>query len=604
MKPVETIAKTTYDFNVSPDAPIGMLPIQLDFFTDEVPMRQHWNQAVFLKNRQPLQAQGLEQALQAIVQHHRALRFGYRKQNGQWEQIALPSIAPDLLWVRQAMNAEQLLDLCNAAQRSLDLKQGPLIRALLVNMADQSQRLLLIVHHLVIDGVSWRILVEDLETAYFQAKNHETIVLSEATTDYSLWTRRLQQYAQEHPEEFAYWPNLVDIPIALPCDFLQGVNTACHHTKITVKLDRTQTQALLKDAPAAYRTQVNDLLLTALASALCQWSGHEKILVDLEGHGREDLFPDNDLSRTIGWFTSLFPVIFDPAGNLTRRIKHIKESLWQIPNKGLGYGLFKYYGTEAQRQILASLPKAQVVFNYLGQFDASFEEQTPWVLASEPMGDLMDQNVRQQHELSINSHVYNGEFCLDIDYSEARYLRTTIEGLAKIFMTELRSVIAHCTSGVRGITPSDFPLLRIDQHELDNLPIPVGLLEDIYPLSPMQAGMLFHSLFDTDKDIYVNQLRADIDRLSIERFKTVWQAVIDRHDILRTGFVQEGKMPLQWVAKTVGLPFVEYDWRDQVAYPPASYEHEPDVLAQSEYASGIHLNKPPGIMCECASQTD
>ncbi|WP_218147796.1 amino acid adenylation domain-containing protein [Nitrosomonas sp. Nm166] len=595
VKPVETIAKTSHDFNVSPDAPIGMLPIQLDFFAHDIPMRQHWNQAIFLESRQPLETQWLDQALKAIVQHHSALRFGYREQNGQWEQIAMQSVAQDVLWVRDAADAEQLLALCNAAQRSLNLQQGPLIRALLVNMADQSQRLLLVVHHLVIDGVSWRILVEDLETAYSQARNHETIILPETTTGYPVWTHRLQQYTHDYVDEFTYWQNLVDIPAALPCDFPQGVNNASHYTKITVKLNQIQTQALLKDAPAAYRTQVNDLLLTPLASALCQWTGHEKILVDLEGHGREDLYPDIDLSRTIGWFTSLFPVVLDPAGDLTRRIKHVKESLRQIPNKGLGYGLFKYYGTEAQRQILASLPKAQVVFNYLGQFDASFDEKTQWILASEPMGDLMDQNVRQLHELSINSLVYNGEFCLDIYYSEARYLKTTVQALADIFITELQSVIAHCMSGVRGITPSDFSLLQINQHELDNLPIPVGQLEDIYPLSPMQAGMLFHSMFDTDRDIYVNQWRADIDRLSVERFKTAWQSVIDRHDILRTGFVQEGKIPLQWVAKAVELPFMEYDWRDQTAHPPASYEHELDVLAQSEYASGINLKKPPLI---------
>nr|MBA3756641.1 non-ribosomal peptide synthetase [Nitrosomonas sp.] len=573
-----------------------MLPIQLDFFAQDLPMRQHWNQAVFLKSRQPLDAKWLDQALKAIVRHHHALRFCYREQtNHQWEQIATESIAQDVLWVRDAADTEQLSVLCNAAQRRLNLHEGPLIRAMLVNMADQSQRLLLIVHHLVIDGVSWRILVEDLETAYNQAKNHKIIVLPETTTDYPVWTHRLQQYAQHYANEFTHWQNLANVPATLPCDFPQGDNNALHHTRIAVKLDQIQTQALLKDAPAAYRTQVNDLLLTALASALCQWSGHEKILVDLEGHGREDLYADIDLSRTIGWFTSLFPVILDPSGDLSQRIKHIKESLRQIPRKGLGYGLFRYYGTEVQRQVLASLPKTQVVFNYLGQFDTSFEEKTPWTLADESMGDLMDKNVLQQHELSINSHVYNGEFCLEVDYSEARYLKTTIEALANIFMTELKSVIAHCTSGVRGITPSDFPLLRINQQELDNLPIPAGQLEDIYPLSPMQTGMLFHSMFDTDKDVYVNQLRVDIEQLSIERFRAAWQIVIDRHDILRTGFVQEGRMPLQWVAKTIELPFVEYDWHNPNDHPLAYQQQDLDKLAQTEYASGINLKKPPLI---------
>jgi NRPS condensation-like uncharacterized protein len=180
--------------------------------------------------------------------------------------------------VRQATDAEQLLALCNEAQRNLNLQQGSLVRAMLVDMADQTQRLLLVAHHLVIDGVSWRILIEDLEIAYQQAKNHETINLPEVTTGYSVWTQRLQQYSDSYAVEFAYWQNQVNVPVSLPCDFPEGSNSISNHTRITARLDQTQTQALLKDAPAAYRTQVNDLLLAAPGSVLCQWSGHQKIL--------------------------------------------------------------------------------------------------------------------------------------------------------------------------------------------------------------------------------------------------------------------------------------------------------------------------------------
>ncbi|MDP1787400.1 amino acid adenylation domain-containing protein [Nitrosomonas sp.] len=595
-KPLEEIVKTIPAQHDLPDitVPIPMLPIQLDFFTQAISRREHWNQAVLLKSRQPLQAMWLDQALKAVVQHHNVLHFCYREQTqGQWQQMATESNMQAVLWVRQAEDAEQLLALCNDAQRSLNLQQGSLLRAMLVDMADQTQRLLLVAHHLVIDGVSWRILIEDLEIAYHQAKNHETINLPEVTTGYPVWTQRLQQYSDCHAIEFAYWQSQVNVPVSLPCDFPKGSNSTFNHTRITAKLDQAQTQALLKDAPAAYRTQVNDLLLAALGSALCQWSGHQKILVDLEGHGREDLYPDIDLSRTIGWFTALFPVILHPSGDLPQRIKHIKESLRQIPNKGLGYGLFKYYGTAAQRQIIHCLPKAQVVFNYLGQFDTSFGEQAPWMLADEAIGDLMDHEVTQQHDLSINSHIYNGELCLEINYSEARYAKTTIETFVESLLTELKAIIGHCRRGVRGVTPSDFPLVQLTQDELDDLPIPVEQLEDLYPLSPMQTGMLFHSVFDRDGGMYLNQLSADIAHLSIERFKAAWQAAIDRHEILRTGFVQEGRMPLQWVAKAAELPFIVHDWRNQNMHPLTYQKRDLDALAQSEHTTGIDLKKPP-----------
>ncbi|PSJ18787.1 non-ribosomal peptide synthetase [Nitrosomonas supralitoralis] len=596
-KPLEETAKTIHVQSDSLDIamPIPMLPIQLDFFAQVIPMRHYWNQAVFLKNRRFFDAIRLNQALKAVVQRHDALRFCYRETNGQWEQIATKSIAQDILWVRNAATAEQLLALCNEAQRSLNLQQGSLVRAMLINMTDQTQRLLLVIHHLVIDGVSWRILIEDLETAYHQTENHETIILPEATTGYPVWTHQLQQYPNSHEAEFDYWQRWMDVPVSLPYDFPKGSNSTFNFTRITARLGQTQTHALIKDAPAAYRTQVNDLLLAALGGALCQWSGHQKILVDLEGHGREDLYPDIDLSRTIGWFTALFPVILDPSGDMPQRVKHIKESLRQMPNRGLGFGLFKYYGTSAQRQVIHDLPKAQVVFNYLGQFDTSFGEQAPWVLADEPLGDLMARDVIQQHDLSINSHIYKGELCLEVNYSEARYSETTIAAFVQIFLTELELVITHCRFCARGVTPSDFPLIQMNQSELDRLPIPIEQLEDLYPLSPMQTGMLFHSVFDRDGAMYLNQLSADIEYLSVERFKAVWQAAVDRHEILRTGFVQEGKIPLQWVAKAVELPFVVHDWRNQNTHPLADQQRELEALAQSEHRSGVDLKNPPLI---------
>ncbi|MCO6435013.1 condensation domain-containing protein, partial [Nitrosomonas nitrosa] len=600
VKPVEEEMEPPFAKQMAIDtvAPIPLLPIQLDFFEQPIPARHHWNQAVLLKSRQRLRTDWLDRALQAVVQHHRALRFGYEEQaDGHWIQCAAATATQAVLWVREAADSAQFLALCNAAQRSLDLRNGPLLRALLVDMADGTQRLLLAVHHLVIDGVSWRILLEDLKAAYDQSTRNEAIILPEVTTDYAIWAQRLQHFPVMHADEFDYWQSLAVVPVTLPCDNLEGSNALEHSDTLTLKLDRAHTQALLKEAPAAYRTQVNDLLLTALGSALCRWSGHERILIDLEGHGREDLYADVDLSRTIGWFTALFPVALDPTGNLDARIKRIKEGLRQIPHKGLGYGLFKYYGTDAQRCLLANLPKAQVVFNYLGQFDGNFERDTLWQLADEPIGDLLDQGALQQHDLSINGHILVGELCMEVSYSKARYARTTIETFICIFLAELKSVITHCShSDAQGVTPSDFPLIRIAQEELDHLPIPFDQLVDLYPLSPMQAGMLFHSVAEVDEedgDIYLNRLRIDIDGLDARRFKQAWQAAINRHEILRTGFIQEASTPLQWVAKSAELPIIEYDWRERYSVSSATLQQDLDALAQAEHALGLDLLKPP-----------
>jgi amino acid adenylation domain-containing protein/non-ribosomal peptide synthase protein (TIGR01720 family) len=595
--PVEMSDPAALHFNRIDDlTPVPLLPVQQDFFAQSIPVRSHWNQAVLLKCRERLQADRLRQAIAALVQQHRALRFRFDEDaHGLWQQTASTAPQQDYLWVRQAADEAQFLAICNAAQRSLNVQQGLLLRAVLIDWIDDTQRLLLVIHHAVIDGVSWRIVVEDLEIAYCQAAQQQDIDLPGVTTDYAVWSRRLMQYPLQHDSEFDYWQSLKGMPVAPPCDFPQGANDAASRTSIAVTLDQPQTRALLKDAPSAYRTQVNDLLLTALAGALRDGCGQQDIIIDLEGHGREDLFPDIDLSRSVGWHTTVFPVMLDAGGDLPQRIMKIKERLRQIPNKGMGYGLFKHHGSVQQRQVIAALPQAQVVFNYLGQLDASFTADSLWLLAEEPVGDLIDPNMPQTHELAINCHVARGELCIDINFSSARYTHATMTALGQRLLTELGAIIDHCTRGVSAVTPSDFPLTRISQDELDGLPVAAERIEDLYPLSPMQTGILFHSVFQTDSRAYVNQLRADIAQLSVARFRIAWQTVIDRHSILRTGFLPDGRVPLQWVAKTAALPFAEYDWRRRDFTSQHDREQALDMLAQSEHAEGFDLPQPPLI---------
>ncbi|GKS69671.1 non-ribosomal peptide synthase domain TIGR01720/amino acid adenylation domain-containing protein [Nitrosomonas sp. PY1] len=605
--PVETSDQAALQFGRIDDlTQIPLLPVQRDFFAQLIPVRSHWNQAVLLKCREKLQADWLRQAITTLVQRHRALCFRFDEDaHGFWQQTASTASQHDYLWVRQAEDEAQFLAICNAAQRNLNLQQGLLLHTVLIDWIDNTQRLLLVIHHTVIDGVSWRIVVEDLEMAYRQAARQNDIDLPGATTDYAVWSRRLMQYPLQHESEFDYWQNLKGIPVTLPCDFPQGANDAVNRTKITVMLDQQQTRALLKDAPSAYRTQVNDLLLTALAGALRDECEQQNIIVDLEGHGREDLFRDIDLSRSVGWYTTVFPVMLDADGNLPQRIMKIKEQLREIPNKGIGYGLFKYHGSAQQRQIIAALPQARVVFNYLGQLDASFTTDSLWQLADEPVGDLIDPGMPQTHDLAINCYVTRGELCIDINFSSARHVQTAITALGHRLLQELGAIIAHCTSGVSVATPSDFSLVRVSQSELNDLPVAIERIEDLYPLSPLQTGILFHSVFETDSRAYVNQLRANIMKLSVARFREAWQTVVNRHSILRTGFLTEGQVPLQWVAKTAILPFTEYDWRHRAFVSQHDVEVALDALAQSELLTGFRLDQPPLIkivLVHCCGQ--
>ncbi|WP_297835459.1 non-ribosomal peptide synthetase, partial [Pseudomonas sp.] len=539
-----------------------LTPIQRWFFDEPIPLRNHWNQALLLQPSTPLNAKWVEQALAAIVEHHDALRLSFANGAAQHQPIATIS---DLFQQSEAADSAALTQLCNAAQASLNLEHGPLLRAVLVEMADGSQRLLLVIHHLVVDGVSWRVLLEDLQLAYDQSARAETIMLPGKTSAYQAWAQRLQAHVDTPfmQTELGYWrTELTGAAADLPMDGDPSADSAV--LSVQTNFDRHLTQRLLKQAPAAYRTQVNELLLTALARVLCRWTGQDSALIQLEGHGREDLFDGIDLSRTVGWFTSLYPLKLTPASELGNSIKNIKEQLRSVPGNGLGYGALRYLGTQAMQQELAQLPLARVTFNYLGQLDGSFGKDQMFSLATESAGHSHGAGSPLGNWLSIDGQVHEQQLSLSWVFDRQLFQKETIEHLAEDFEYELRNIVAHCeTAG--GFTPSDFPLAGLDQPQLDALIKQQPDAEDIYPLSPMQSGMLFHALDNPTSGQYVNQLSVSVGGLDPERFRAAWQRVVNRHAILRSCFVWQGEVPLQVVVKHLDAPVQVLDWRGKTA---------------------------------------
>ncbi len=360
----------------SASAPVSgampLTPIQLEFFAQAVPHRHHWNQSVLLRVRERLDEGALERALQGVLVHHDALRLRYREDlSGGWSAVHAEASeeARGLLWVREAGSAADAHGLYEQAQRSLSLEEGPLLRAVYVRLADGSARLLLVIHHLVVDGVSWRVLLEDLQSLYGQQVRGEVLTLPSQTSAFQAWAERLRRYAgsQELAAELPYWRAQLD-PNGLrelPRDHDVEALPMGEALRTHVRLDGERTGLLLTQTAQAYRTQINDLLLTALARVLCRWSGVPSVLIALEGHGREDLFEELDLSRTMGWFTSVFPVRLTlpakamPDGpNATGAgvaIKAIKEQLRAIPHRGVGYGVLKFLSEDSWRSQLDGL---------------------------------------------------------------------------------------------------------------------------------------------------------------------------------------------------------------------------------------------------------
>ncbi|MGY2180315.1 non-ribosomal peptide synthetase [Pseudomonas agarici] len=575
----------------------SLTPIQHWFLDSEIAQRQHWNQALVLEPVSALEPHALDQALAALLEHHDALRQSFTGEAGSWRaEYRAPDETPLLQQVRVA-SLTHCTALFSETQRSLDLQQGPLLRALLVDGPQGEQRLLLAIHHLVVDGVSWRILLDDLQTAYRQSLAGQSLRLPAKTSALRDWADRLQAYAGSESlrEELADWQAQLAGPrFELPCERPQGGRQQRHAETLSVRLDAARTRALLQQAPSAYRTQVNDLLLTALARVVCRWTGQPSALVQLEGHGRETLFDEIDLTRTVGWFTSAYPVRLTPlnieaGAGQGDSIKAIKEQLRGVPHKGLGYGVLRYLAEPSLRAAMAALPVAPITFNYLGQFDQSFGDDALWHPLEESPGETHDAEAPLPNELSIDSQVYGGELVLRWTFSRERFASTTVAELADAYLGELSSLIEHCLGDAAGgLTPSDFPLARLTQPQLDALPVAASQIEDVYPLTPMQEGLLLHTLLEPGTGLYYMQDRYRINsELDPRRFAQAWQAVIARHEALRASFCWNvGEDMLQIIHKPGSTPIEYLDWS---AEPEDRQEPRLQRLLQAEREAGFDL---------------
>jgi amino acid adenylation domain-containing protein/non-ribosomal peptide synthase protein (TIGR01720 family) len=465
---------------------VPLTPIQHSFFEQNFPEPHHWNQSLLLELRQTLDPKLLQQAVQHLLEHHDALRLRFRPEADGWQAINAGSDkeAPFIWLDLSTMSEEKQKSVIEATstqlQASLNLFNGPLMRVVLFNLGHNlPSRLLLVIHHLAVDGVSWRILLADLQTALEQLSRGEAIHLPPKTTSFKQWAELLQEYGRTKAvhSELDYWRSQ-QTQMSVPVDYPGGANTIATSRTVSVFLSKVETQALLQEVPAAYQTQVNDVLLTALTQAFVGWTGQQSLLVNLEGHGREEIFPNVDLSRTVGWFTTLFPVLLDlSADSPGDALKAVKEQLRHIPNRGIGYGVLRYFsGDRAIAQSLAAMPQAEICFNYLGQFDQALPQSSWFSLAPEPSGSTRSPLASRRHLLDINGYVSGGQLRLDWTYSTLIHKEATVSRLAEEFINALRELITHCQSpSAKGYTPSDFPKANLNQKDLDRLLAKINL---------------------------------------------------------------------------------------------------------------------------------
>ena len=587
---------------------VPLTPIQRWFLDQHLAEPHHYNQTLLLQSRRILRPAYLQLALQALYSHHDAFRLRFSRNGQDWSQthtpddhtISFQTIAlTDLSPLAQVQALQQI---STQAQASLNLSHGPILKAILFDSGPSTpQRLLMAVHHLVIDGVSWRILLEDLQAAYEQIEKGLTPHLPPKTTSYQHWANSLQRYAQQAQlsAEAEFWQQFLQKPVVpLPTD-AQGENTLASCETVHCLLSSAETDALLFQVPQAYHTQINDILLTALARTIATWTGSSQVLFHLEGHGREPLFEDIDTSRTVGWFTSLYPVLLDLShstapNNPGLTLQTVKEQLRAIPHHGIGYGLLRHLSQDsALVEQLRHLPQAEILFNYLGQTDQIFSQEALFALSTEDTGPALGPRNRREHLLDINARITHGQLQVSWTYSHNFHDPMTIEQLVTNYHHNLRDLINWCcTLPTPRYTPSDFPLAHLSQQQLDSIQETYPSLEDLYPLSPLQEGLLFHSLYQPFSGVYITQMQWRFyDHLNSQAFHQAWQWAIQQHQILRTAFVWDGVGRfLQVVQRAVTLPILFLDWHN---LSPQEQQAQQSALLQDDRLRGFVPDQAP-----------
>lgn len=355
-------------------------------------------------------------------------------------------------------------------QESIDLEQGSLMKVALFHLPD-GDRLLIVIHHLVVDGVSWRILLEDIETLFRCYGNKEPLALPLKTDAYQRWTAALYEYANaEHLlREAAYWKKLGAVSAdRIPLRAVSS-NTVMDATVETVVLDPQHTRLLLTKANETFNTEINDLLLSALITALHDTFAMNDVVVAMEGHGREEALTGMNLSRTVGWFTSIYPVLLHTDGNndLAVLIKSTKEQLRKIPSKGIGFGILQHLTAAAHKEKWPLFRKPQISFNYLGQFDSDIQG-TSFSFAEDVEGHHVHPAEERIYDLDITAIILHGKMSMNISFNNGHFAEGVMTAFCQCLLERLKAVISFCAGKQeKELTPSDLTYNNLSMDMLD-----------------------------------------------------------------------------------------------------------------------------------------
>ncbi len=619
-----------------------LTPIQRWFFDQSFYYPHHYNQSVLLDFSDRLKEDAMLEIFGKLQEHHDMLRAvftrgaaggGIASENGRTAgnlavgvvggEVAAESEIGDggfvaaggvitgevlagasvvALEVFEGLSDEQALAVCNRIQGSIQLERGPLMKLALFQRESRS-RLLVVIHHLAVDGISWRILFEDIETLYGQWKTGSELRLPAKTDAYMSWAEQLEKYRQTDAYERGrdYWRAVMRQPVvAIPADRVGGLVDAgaaaggglaaggavvdaglaagggveadggVDKQEEYFELDEEVTGLLLTNVHGAYGTRMNDILLAGLLMAIRGVHGKVTAVIDIEGHGREEISPDVNVSRTVGWFTSIFPVLLDARStDIPTVIKYVKESLRAVPNNGIDYLLYRYMDQAGQGEADMTW-KPQLFFNYLGQFDADVAGKS-FSADHRNAGHPVAAGEKLLYDWDLLGWASNGRFSMRLVFDRNRYNTSTVQQLMLAYKNSLEAIVKLCNwQKERILTPSDLTYKGLSVSQTDQLQKQYSI-EDVSPLAPMQEAILFYSAaYPTSSNYFVQISYKVSGALDIPDMERSFHELTKRYAIFRTVFLYQGfAQPLQLALKNTRLEFRYLESDQAVDYKAA-----------------------------------
>ena len=465
----------TIDFSPAASGPAPLTPIQHWFFSVHHAAPHHWNQILMFTLKSKASFDFIRTAVQTLVSRHDALRLAFSQQDGIWnmelkEKSSNPILSRvDLEALDKSEEENFILNSLKSAQETFDLEQGDIFRALWFGGADNNEnRLYMICHHLAIDAYSWRIIAEEFSTIIKSLEQDHSPQLPNPTTPYTVYSSWLVEQSGNHKmeKELEFWSKQVQSLRPFPVDF--DVSFPVPESSIKVITSRSSEGAanvLLNSISVDSKIKTRELLITAFMLALNDWKNLTEVCLGLEGHGRDGIDESLDLSRTVGWLTTYYPIkinIIEPD-NLDQVLLSVKEQLNKVPGSGSGYGMLRYLSKTSN---LALDPP--VVFNYLGNLN-SIEDGVMGKPTFFKETNRHPESERYYH-IEVNAMISNGTLETNWSYSEDQYKQDSIQLISTNFEKRMLQLIEWCNNNSNLKNNSvDFPEVNLSKGDLDNL---------------------------------------------------------------------------------------------------------------------------------------